>query len=287
MSNTLEFTLGAVGHCTEATATELTWVWDIPPQQKGDLILTVTSSKGKSAPVKIGTVGELGLVAHWPMNDGTGNTIHDASFNRNDLAAQQTQVSSFVPVWSADTPGVQAGSGGCIQSGVFIDFVNNGQIQLLKESAVGLPTGNEPRTVCYWYKFLTTAVGFVSVEIGTPTETEERAFYDRFSDVSDSTLVTAPAREDDTGQQRSTVVAPASPNMWHHAAVTFDGTTWKFYEDGALVNHGTFAPINSAADYVEIYVSPSPLGGQTTRMKDVRIYDLALSAAQVLALFTG
>src|SRR5712671_3213387 len=104
MSNTLEFTLGAKGHAVSATLDELQFAFDLQPQEKGDLLVTVTNSKGKSPPVKIGTVTTLDLVAHWPMNEGSGTTLVDA------IGGSPLFIATGAPRWNNDTPGSQAGS---------------------------------------------------------------------------------------------------------------------------------------------------------------------------------
>ena len=54
----------------------------------------------------------------------------------------------------------------------------------------------------------------------------------------DATTGTLVADFEDTADTAATTRSPARPsspsNVWHHAAATYDGTTWSLYLDGAL-----------------------------------------------------
>jgi hypothetical protein len=44
----------------------------------------------------------------------------------------------------------------------------------------------------------------------------------------------------------------ATPGVWHHAAATYDGSTWRLYLDGQLdraVNIGAFTPESTSIQY--------------------------------------
>lgn len=66
--------------------------------------------------------------------------------------------------------------------------------------------------------------------------------------------------------------------VWHHLAATHDGTTLKVYRDGVLVGSGVSMAVPVwAADDVRVI----DLGSTNLTMKDVRVYDTVLSAAQI------
>ena len=47
----------------------------------------------------------------------------------------------------------------------------------------------------------------------------------------------------------------ATPDVWHHAAATYDGTTWRLYLDGKLdraVNIGNFTPESTSIQHAAI-----------------------------------
>lgn len=75
-------------------------------------------------------------------------------------------------------------------------------------------------------------------------------------------------------------------NSWHHVAVTYDGTTHKFYYDGSFLNSGTgyTRATTGTRFYLGRTVDDIPFTGV---LDDVAIYTRALSAADVLDLKNG
>ena len=54
---------------------------------------------------------------------------------------------------------------------------------------------------------------------------------------------------------RCTGTLVATPDVWHHAAATYDGTTWRLYLDGKLdraVNIGNFTPESTSIQHAAI-----------------------------------
>lgn len=85
------------------------------------------------------------------------------------------------------------------------------------------------------------------------------------------------------------VVCPAPVNnAWHHIAATQAGTKASLYLDGKLRASGTLEPIGNAPSEISIgrYDSPS-FFYFTGRIDDVRIYDRALSEAEVAELYSA
>ena len=85
----------------------------------------------------------------------------------------------------------------------------------------------------------------------------------------------------------------ATPDVWHHAAATYDGTTWRIYLDGKLdraVNIGNFTPESTSIQHAAIGsallstglpgTSPGFFAGQ---MDDVRIWNVVRTGAQIRA----
>jgi hypothetical protein len=81
------------------------------------------------------------------------------------------------------------------------------------------------------------------------------------------------------------IVCPWGDNNWHHAAMTFDGTTLRAYIDGILVGTntgGTYTPATSSVrigSRLQTVSWNQPLNGQ---VDEVRIWNTALSAATIL-----
>lgn len=75
---------------------------------------------------------------------------------------------------------------------------------------------------------------------------------------------------------------------WAHVAVTFDGTTARFYLNGAETGNGSFSFGNDKEAAVH-FGSDDPNGGNAFNgaLDDVRLYDTALTADEVKALLTA
>ena len=73
-------------------------------------------------------------------------------------------------------------------------------------------------------------------------------------------------------------------NEWHHAVVTFDGSTILMYWDGALKYTRTSMTLRPTMASFSIGTSSSGLAG---KVDDARVYNRALSASEVRAMFDG
>jgi hypothetical protein len=84
------------------------------------------------------------------------------------------------------------------------------------------------------------------------------------------------------------MIATALGTAWHHVAMVFDGTTKTLYVDGVAIGSDTYpAPVYDASPLViGADDEDAALGGfYTGTIDDLRIYDRALSAAQIADLF--
>ena len=78
-------------------------------------------------------------------------------------------------------------------------------------------------------------------------------------------------------------------NAWHHAAVTYDGRTWKLYLDGRLDRTLTLAsPLNPRSDSIQRTALGSALNSSGTaagffrgRMDEARIWNVARTGQQI------
>ena len=81
-----------------------------------------------------------------------------------------------------------------------------------------------------------------------------------------------------------------SPNAWHHAAVTYDGTTWRLYLDGVLdvrETEGAFSPeatsIQHAALATAMTSSGVAAGFFAGSLDEARIWNVARTGSQIRA----
>lgn len=73
------------------------------------------------------------------------------------------------------------------------------------------------------------------------------------------------------------ITLPIDLGNWHHIVVTHDGVTLKLYRDGALFGSIALAGAIQTADHFV----PFDLAGSAATLDNVRIYDVALTPAQV------
>jgi hypothetical protein len=147
-----------------------------------------------------------------------------------------------------------------------------------------LPKGSGARTLSLWvrtsapkegdpyYQTLATWGPFVSDQrFGISTYGPNSMFTGQDDDLRDKTVVR------DGG--------------WHHLAATFDGTTAKLYVDGAPVLSGDKPKLATADQNLALgaKVDSQPLSDADEfldgDLDDVRIFDVALSPAQIRAIY--
>ena len=79
---------------------------------------------------------------------------------------------------------------------------------------------------------------------------------------------------------------PVSDNEWHHIATTYGGGTKKIYVDGVEVATASQTGSVTASNYKLALGHPNAFGNpDRPNLDDVRFYSVALSAAEVSALY--
>jgi hypothetical protein len=81
-------------------------------------------------------------------------------------------------------------------------------------------------------------------------------------------------------------MAPPALNAWHHVAYTFDGTTHRLYLDEGTPVSGTSAPNASGVTRADLG-SWNGVGFLNGGLDELRIYNVALTAAQIAKLAAG
>jgi hypothetical protein len=211
------------------------------------------------------------LVAYWPLDEGSGTTAADASGNHHDGTIQGT------PTWVDGPPGYgkaldyngQNPADGYVDCGTWNPSAATGQL-----------------TVAFWARWK----GYVGPDSwqGVVGKRDE---WDSTGEGKGSMW------EIEINPDSSTISffrGNSYPNsggkvlpvgQWTHIAVTFDGTTMVFYLDGAEVGRGPFefGPKTDAM----ITIGCDNNGGWNCfngTLDEVRLYDTALSAAEVKKL---
>lgn len=198
-----------------------------------------------------------GLVAYW--NFENGSTIGTPFYGSLNLTT------SGAPAYTA-TGGNESSRGLSLNGSSFLE-ASSYPISL---------NGNNPYTIAAWFKTSQGNNGGILGYGSTGTCLGNNLR------ISSSTTFLSYWYGCDYG---STAV-PSFVNSWHHVAVTYDGTTLKFYYDGAYLSSGTglTRATTGTRFYLGKTVDDIPLTGV---LDDVALYTRALSAADVADLKAG
>ena len=239
-----------------------------------------------------------GLIGRWSLDEGSGSTAADSSGGGTTGTVLNTAV------WVAGTPYVStplpAGNYALRLTGLAADA---GHVKLGAAPGLGASTF----TIETWFKreaagvaTNTGAGGVVAIPLVTKgmAETEGGTVdMNYFLGIrqTDNVLV---ADFEDTATALNHPVAGITPipvdGVWHHAAATYDGTTWRLYLDGALQTQlvvGAFTPRADSIQHAAIGSALNSTGGVGSQtqgffggaLDEVRIWNVARSAAQILA----
>jgi hypothetical protein len=212
-----------------------------------------------------------GLVAYYPMDEGTGTTTADASGNGNNGTFSASGVRWVLP--------------GLIgNSAIDVNGAPGSRISIGTLDPVG-PSGGF--TLSLWAKWGGTGVtsqGLIGKRDGWGSNDVLRFMFEVFGN-----------NQLRLGSYANSVYSQANvitPYMWRwaHISVTFDGTTATFYINDQDVGSGPFTLGTNAAATMTIGNtqsetswggSPEVFNGQ---LDEVRIYNRALSAAEIAYL---
>jgi type VI protein secretion system component Hcp len=197
----------------------------------------------------------LGLSAAYAFDEGTGSSSADFSGNGNTATL------------------VNAGW----TRGKFGNAVNlNGNNGYVTAGGAGLPAMNAPQTISYWISFNTkpTSTQPVVCLVDGAQNSLQPGFKESKLGVwqnPGSWLV--------TGTQPST-------KTWHHVAYTYDGATHRLYVDGVEVSSSTIGPGSGAATSLSIGRMPGTSDFLKAVVDELRVYNRALSASEIVSLMT-
>src|SRR6266540_3987819 len=179
------------------------------------------------------------LIGRWGLNEGGGSTVGDSTGNLNNGAA------TSAPTWSSDVPTLTAAP--AWNAGLYF---SGGTSYTTFGQALGL--GASTFTLETWFKRtgaggVGTSTGAGGIASAVPLITKGRAEAEGsnvdmnyFLGIDTSTNRLAADFEEGASGASPGLNHPVfgattvTNNVWHHAAATYDGTTWKLYLDGVL-----------------------------------------------------
>jgi hypothetical protein len=210
-----------------------------------------------------------GLVAYWPFEEGAGSTTEDVSGNGHVGTLNSA-------TWSSDGK-----FGNAVAFDGVDDFVDVGTLSV----------GGTALTLSAWFNADDFGVGDARL-ISKAVDHGVEDHWFMLSTVTGNGMVLRARLK--TGGSVSDTYTPTSgsftANEWVHAVLVYDGSTVKLYKDGAEVGSwarsGTLDINNAVAVYIGNNPGPNPKPFDGL-MDDVRIYDRALSLAEVQTLYTA
>ncbi len=217
-----------------------------------------------------------GLVAYWPLDEGSGNAAADASGNGHDAALMAGAQ------WETSGPQVGSaaieldGAGGRLTAGTF-DVVGGGI------------------TLAAWIKPDDFDVGDARV-ISKATDWGGNDHYWMLSTINANHVLRFRLKTDD-GQDTATLIAGSGELVageWVHVAATWDGSTMRLYKNGEEVGSIAKGGAAVATDAsVEVAIGNQPLDTPHPSLDfdgmvdDVVVYSRALSPDELNSLAAG
>jgi len=211
-----------------------------------------------------------GLVARWPFNEGGGTVAHDTSGNGN------TGFLTNGPQWT-DEP-----SGSALDFDGSNDYVDAGSFDV----------SGSALTLAAWVKAenLANCSSNDCRILSKATGTAEADHYFMLSTISSGGGSRLRFRLK-TGGTTTTLIASSGDlpeNVWLHVAAVYDGATMELFLDGNSVGSTGKTGALSGNPAVPVWIGGNPTepSGKPWRgrIDDVRVYDRALSAAELSAL---
>jgi hypothetical protein len=135
------------------------------------------------------------------------------------------------------------------------------------------PTGNNPRTISFWYKTPSHS-GFKSLfSYGTAAQYQT---FGAYFGANGNIILQGYSYDHDFGGSYSL-------NTWRHLVITFDGTDAKLYMNGTLVGTISRPLLNTGA------ATNFRIGNNTIAMQfdDLKIFNYALDQADITSLYTN
>ncbi len=251
----------------------------VPVDEETTFTLTASNSQGNvTGSVTITLVDATGPVAHWKVGEAPGELDGDILVGEGGAAFDGIFVGN--PTFDTDDPAPVPGG-----STASLSFDGAGSwVEVSNFTGIG---GNAARTVAFWFKGDAVQTNFATL-VGWGTGGITNRFDTRINTGGVGQIRTEVAGSGSNG------TTPLTDNIWHHCAVVVDpsiGTTIGdvlFYIDGELdeltLTGGT--EINTTTtNPVLIGASPGIANRVLTgKMDDIRIYNRALTADDIVAL---
>jgi hypothetical protein len=239
-----------------------------PPAGQTCYVRRASGTVGSAPVADIAVVCRSGLVAYYPFDEGSGTSILDATGNGNDGTTSATYV-----------PGV---------SGTALEFDGTTGAVVVGNAAFTWGAANADYTVDYWVLLTATNANWMSpfhksdVAGGDCCADWERSPAQFFQPGSKQLVAVMGTTSD--GNYTPTDYPAFTMNKWTHFAEVHSGTTMLIYVNGVQAGPTATLPSETVGGQGKLYIGNDTFyAGLDGRMDEVRIYDVALSPAQVQA----
>jgi len=232
------------------------------PQAELNAFIAIGTST--AATTTASTLGD-GLVAHWKMNEHTGDgTVADSTGNNTGEATGNTEDLSVA---------------GKISTA--LDF-SGGNKYVLVSSPTNLPLGNSPSTMSAWVYVKGVSDGnaqdVVTYGPGSPNSA-------RLLSLGDGSKISMGFYANDYAANNVMTY-----NEWTLVTATYDGTTGRVYKNGAEVGNQVFTDVDTQAGG-DFRIADSNWNSAAENFNgyidDVRVYNRALTPAEISELYNG
>jgi len=233
-----------------------------------------TSGLDRSVLIDDITIADSGLIAHWKLDETSGQIAFDSARNNDGQLGTTTGSDSADP--TINQPG---------KFGTAYSFDgSDDQVVLTDVSSFSSQTTG---TIAFWFNTdIAGRDGLFSYN---------DAVNDRLTvSIEDNDTIRFLVRDAAINHVDLQTVALYDDNAWHHLAVTQDGVAAKLYIDGSEITGAALTTTSNGGEWFSTVASPvglfigrdnfSGVGTLNGLMDDVRIYDNALSASEVAAL---
>lgn len=231
-------------------------------------------------PVAVSSSGPANLIAHWKLDEvGTATTAADGAGSNHGTLTNFT-FNSDPPVWQP--------AGGKFGGALSLDGVGNYVTSGPVFAALG--TSNQPYSLSAW---INAGAGETLADIlHVSALSDGGGWCVPMLTLSASKIV---SNSWTGGLSSVTSNATITPGQWYHVVTTWDATNGlRIYIDGALDNSTPQATFSASgnSNYLFAGFSKGSCANTTSSyfkglIDDVRVYDKALSAAEVSNLFTA
>ncbi|MBN2881409.1 LamG domain-containing protein [Candidatus Woesearchaeota archaeon] len=225
------------------------------------------------------------LIYNW---NGTNFTMYDSSLvlmfnfdNVSDLGETNTHI---FDISGNGNNGTANGNAAPIAGGKYSGaYTFDGAGDYVQATPTGLPSGTNPRTIMVWIKPTNTATVKVPFAYGEPAAADGGAF--GFYLASDEVL-----NFWGMGSKDFNTGAVVTTNVWHHIAVTYDGSNVRVYLDAVQVGPTTARALNTANQVLSIGsdsnidLNDYPYAGL---IDEVKIWNRTLSNTEIYQQYTS